>query len=529
MSRLLICCSHLYKSFGLSLLFDDVSFAVNEREIFALIGENGAGKTTLLQLLQGEVQPDAGDCIRASHLSIGFLPQEVSLKSSDMSARAYLEEGPLPELERQMAAYLDAPDQLAEWAACHEKYEQLGGYRRLPIEKVLSGLDLDLALLDVPMASLSSGQRVRVALARALIENPDLLLLDEPTNHLDQSMVDWLQMTLRQREGATIIVSHDRTFLNETCNRLIELKQGRLSCYGGNYDFYLEEQKLLMERQIRAYEAQEEERAALKQKIKAMSFSKRKASSPTDRNVMAYDRRGENHQKSLQHSLSALKARLTEIEDNPLSHPKPKTIKGLRFAGVPLASVVAIECDHISKAYDGKLLFAELSRTLCKGDRIVLTGSNGSGKTTFLRCLAGLLPVDAGLIRTAPTAVISYLDQDIALLPMSETPLQYFQSKFHLSEEELRRELHKAAIGGSELLNRPFATLSTGQRKRLMILSLVLERPNVLLLDEPTNHLDLLTLEALETAILSFEGGVLAVSHDQTFINKIATEVLEFR
>jgi ATPase subunit of ABC transporter with duplicated ATPase domains len=180
--------------------------------------------------------------------------------------------------------------------------------------------------------------------------------------------------------------------------------------------------------------------------------------------------------------------------------------------------------EQIGKAFSTKTLFSDLTKMICKKDRIVLTGPNGSGKTTLLRCIAGLCSIDVGQIRYAPTAKIAYLDQEVELLPMEQTPLQYFKRKFSLSEENLRRKLHKAAIEGSELLSRPFSTLSVGQRKRLMLLSLILEKPNVLLLDEPTNHLDFLTIEAFETALLTFDGAILAISHDSTFIEKIATQ-----
>ena len=525
MSRLLIQFTHLFKSFGSVSLFDDISLSINQGDIFALIGENGAGKTTLLQLLTGAIMPDSGHVGRAPQLSIGFLPQEVSLPSADISSRAYLEEGPLSEIERQMASLLDDPSRLSEWEELHERYEHLGGYRRMPVEKILQGLKLDSALLDLPLRTLSSGQRVRIAIAKALIDNPDLLLLDEPTNHLDADMVEWLKMTLRERKGATVIVSHDRKFINAICNRLIEIKEGQLTCYGGNYDFYLAERERLIERQMRAYEAQEEESVLLKQKIKAVAFSKAKPTPPADRNIMAYDYRGGNHQKSIQRNLDVLKGRLAEIEENRLLHPKPKSIKGLRFVPAPLASPIAIELDEISKAYGEKVLFSGFTRSISKGDRIVLSGPNGCGKTALLRCIAGLSPIDSGRIRYAPTTKIGYLDQEVEFLPMNDTPLQYFEDRFGLSEENLRKELHKSSIGGAELLDRPFSSLSVGQRKRLMLLSLILENPNVLLLDEPTNHLDFLTLEALETALLNFDGAILAVSHDSTFIEKMAIQV----
>ncbi len=523
MSRCLIQFSHLSLSFDVVPLFDDVSLSIHENEVFALIGENGAGKTTLLHLLTGSVLPDSGHFSRAPHLTIGLLPQEIVLEARNISAAEYLAEGPLSELEKEMAACLEHPDRLMEWAELHEQYEQLGGYRRQPLDSVVKGLKL-APLLSSPMASLSSGQRVRVALAKALIQNPNVLLLDEPTNHLDQEMLDWLEQMLRNREGATVIVSHDRQFLNKVANRLIEVKNGKLVCYGGNYDFYLKEQERLKEKQQKDFEAQEEERALLHKKIKAVTFSSSKASPPKDRNIMAYDRRGEQFQKSQQRNLDVFKARLAEIEANRLPHPHPKGIKGLRFSPELLRSSVALELEGVSKAFAGKVLFSGVTKRICKGDRIVLIGPNGSGKTTLLRCIAGLLPIDAGQIRYAPSAKIAYLDQEVENLPMHQTPLQYFESKFHLSEEMLRRELHMAAIGGAELLGKSFSTLSVGQRKRLMLLSIILEKPNVLLLDEPTNHLDFLTLEALEKALLQFEGAVLAVSHDATFIGKIATE-----
>lgn len=523
MSQLLVQFTHLFKSFGSISLFEDISLSINQGDVFALIGENGAGKTTLLKLLTKAILPDQGGFSTAPNLTIGFLPQEVVIPDPTITVRGFIEEGHLSELERRMTAALEK-DQLTEWAEMHEKYEHLGGYRKVPIEKVLTGLKLEISLLDLPLANLSSGQKVRVALAKALIENPDLLLLDEPTNHLDAEMLEWLENTLMARVGATVIVSHDRKFINATCNHVIELERGKLNCYGGNYDFYLAERERLVERQIKAYEAQEEERSSLKQKIKAMTFSKGKAPPPSDRNIMAYDYRGGNHQKSEARRLDALKERLGLIEANPIQHPRPKSITGLRFTPTPLASAVAVELEDTTKTFGTKTLFSHFSKLLNKGDRVVLTGPNGAGKTTLLKCIAGKIPVDSGQIRIAPTAKISYLDQEIEELPMDQTPLEYFESRFQLSEEALRRELHKAALGGADLIRRSFSSLSVGQRKRLMLLSIILERPNVLLLDEPTNHLDFLTLEAFETALLNFEGAILAVSHDSTFIEKIATQ-----
>jgi ATPase subunit of ABC transporter with duplicated ATPase domains len=514
MSRLLIQLSHISHAFGSLPIFEDISLSIHEGDVFALIGENGAGKTTLLRLLLD----------KANSITVGYLPQEIIPADPTMLVREYLESGELAGIAKQMTACLEDPARLSEWAELHEEYEKKGGYRIIPLEKVLQGLKVDSALLNVPLEHLSSGQKIRVALAKALVNNPDLLLLDEPTNHLDAEMLAWLEQIIRERSGATVIVSHDRKFLNATCNHLIELRDGALTCYGGNYDFYLAERERLLERQRKEYELEHEEKKALKQKIKAMTFAKGKAAPPSDRNIMAYDYRGGNHQKSEQRKLDELKKRLAEIEEHPLSHPKPKSILGLRFAPEPLASTVAIELRDI--AYQG--LFAGVTKIVSKGDRIVITGPNGIGKTTLLRCIAGLIPVSDGEIRIAPTGKIGYLDQEVELLPIDQTPLEYFRERFQLTEEELRSELHKSAIGGAELIKRPFRTMSVGQRKRLMLLSLILDRPNILLLDEPTNHLDFLTLEALEKALLTFEGAVIVVSHDATLIDRLATEVWEW-
>lgn len=514
------------KALGNRQIFDQINFAINSNDLIALIGDNGAGKSTFLKILAGEIPIDAGKVIRSKNLTLAFLQQEVTISNPMISTKEYLQDSALKELELEMQALLEASE-IDRWGQVHEKFETLGGYQQMPIEQMLHALKLEANLLDVPFAHLSTGQKMRFALAKILSQNPDLLLLDEPTNHLDEQMISWLAKVLKDRSKAAIIVSHDRKFLNQTCNCLVELKNGQLYWFGGTYDAFLGEQEKILEREIKAYEEQQEELARLKQQIKEITFSKGKSSGPSDRDFISYDKRGEKHQKSLQHKLNEMKNKVLEIEKNSLVHPKPKTIKGLRFLSEPLSAHVAIELDSIAKAHGNKILFSSISKAIHKNDRIWISGQNGSGKTTLIEIIAKKLTPDHGQVRYAPGLKLGYLDQEVKSLPLDETPIDYFEKKLNLKEEDLRSELHKAGLKTILELNRPFSTMSVGQRKRLKILELSLEKPNVLILDEPTNHLDFYTMEALEKALIDFQGAVIFVSHDATFVEKIKKEILE--
>ncbi|CRX37684.1 ribosomal protection-like ABC-F family protein [Estrella lausannensis] len=524
MQHLLIQLIAISKTFATRSLFDALTFSVHAGDCIALVGANGTGKTSLLKILGGILEPDSGTLEKKESLTVDYLPQEVAADTGPLTVREYLEEGPLTKLSEEMERCLEDPDRLEEWERLHELFEKQGGYCRQPLESVLDGLHIDLDLLERPFSTLSGGQRVRVALAKTLRGDPDLLLLDEPTNHLDPASTDWLRKRLKTRRGATIVVSHDRSFLNEACNRLAELEEGRLISYSGTYDDYLEEKERRLQQKIKAYEEQEEERKALIREIKAVTFSSPKATPPKDSNKMGYDHRGGNFQKSQQRNISMLKGKLQAIEESPMKHPRPKGITGLYFEPCCLKSEVALEFSAISKTFEGREVFKDFSGTLVRKGRVLMQGPNGSGKTTLLKMAAGELLPDDGAVYFSSGSKIAYLDQEAERIPLHETPAAYFQKCFRLDEEGLLRELGKADLGGFELIRRPFYTLSVGQRKRMMLLSLILERPNILLLDEPTNHLDLKTLEALEKALLAFEGALLAVSHDATFIKKIALE-----
>jgi ATPase subunit of ABC transporter with duplicated ATPase domains len=520
MSRLLVRASHIYLSFGSLQIFQGISFSIHEGNCFALIGENGSGKSTLLSLVTGVIKPDSGQIFSAQGISIELLPQEYTHDNVEETVRTFLQKTIFADLEQRMKQSLET-NNLAVWEQLHEQYCAMDGYTQIPLESITSGLQIQ-GLLDIPMRVLSGGQKKRVALAKALLNNPDLLLLDEPTNHLDSSSLTWLQRVIQSRKGSTIIVSHDRSFLNETCNTFIELQAGSLFRYGGNYDCYLQEHERAVQQQLHLYEQEQEQKKVLHKKISDLTHAKKRPGAPSDRNIMAYDARGEHHQKSLSRTLDILKKELEELEENPTPHPRPPTIKGLVFPS-RLREHVAIEIENISKQFSGKSLFSDFSATLCAGDKVIIRGENGCGKTTLLRCILREIGVDTGCIRYASGVTIGYLDQHVNQLPMNETPIHHFGHIFHLREDQIRSEFHKAGFSNSSVLNIPFGMLSVGQRKRCMLLYLVLQKPNVLLLDEPTNHLDFITLEAFEKALLNFEGALLAVSHDKRLNEKLGT------
>ncbi len=525
MSQLLIHLRNIFKFFGPKKIFDGISLSISCSECFAIVGENGSGKTTLLRLLASIDVPDEGTVERSKGLSTGYLSQEPP-DFLVQTVREYLFSS-LHQIEQTMESLqdrLDDPMILEQWAALHEEFERRGGYSST-LNEIVHGLSLQIDL-DRFLNTLSCGERRRIDLAKVLLDNPDLLLLDEPTNHLDHQSINWLKGHIRQRKGATIIVSHDRRFINDTCNRLIELKNQRLTRFGGNYDFYVTERNRLIEQQIRAFEEQQKERSHLVQQIRATTFSKGKPPPPKDRNIMAYDQRGESHQRSVKHRLDQMKDRLEKIDADPLVHPRPKSITGIVFHDSSFSAPIAIEWEQLSKSFDGKVVFQDQTNALRANERLIVTGPNGSGKTTLFKCLLKELVPDTGTIRINPSVRMGYLDQDGEMLPFDQTPLDYLSHRFGLDETQIRCELHRAGLDGADLLRLPFQSISAGQRKRLMILSLILARPNVILLDEPTNHLDLLTLEALETALLNFSGAILAISHDATFIKKFATRQL---
>lgn len=541
MSYQLIKLADASKSFGPQSIFENISFIINKGNRVALIGENGSGKTTLAKIILGLEPLDEGSIEISPSIEIGYLPQEMDFENSKaVTVQDYLLEAQNQlksrierkrEIEEELSKELSPEMQnslMQEWNDCHDAIERRGGYAwEHRMDEVLEGLGLTHMGAAFPLSRLSGGQKTRVGLAGLLLSNPDVLILDEPTNHLDLSSLEWLEKYLLNYSGALLLISHDRLFINRIVNRIVELSRHtrQLSLYGGNYDFFLEEKKKALERTLKEYEERKEEIQSLKQLISAKTFAKPKQRAPSDRNIMAYDRRGERHMQSESRSIQQAKLKLEKLQREPLNHPIPKSYKGIRFQPDELRSDHAIEFQNISKQYPELCLFKDAEGSLSHGERVVLMGPNGSGKSTFLKILMGLISLDDGEVKIAPNARVGYLDQELSTFERQASPVEIFGKAFGLSEADLRSELHKAGLLFDGAFDRKICELSLGQRKKLQILHLMLSRCNVLLLDEPSNHLDMATMDNFEEALKLFNGAVLAVTHDRWFIERIATQI----
>lgn len=370
---------------------------------------------------------------------------------------------------------------------------------------------------------LSRGQERRLILEALFLQEPELLILDEPTNHLDDDNIQWLEEALLRYRGACFIISHDRTFINNSATHIVELsgQSHKLAHFGGNYDFYLKERKNQLQIALKAYEEQKEEKKRLKAFIKEKTFSKPRIRTCKDKNKMSYDKRGERFVQSQSKIVRQAHQRLDEIEDNPLTHPLPKANIGWHFCPQELRCEAAITLEGICKSFDKQQLLDNVDLVISSRERLIITGANGSGKTTLLKIIMGEILADSGKRKIAPSVNVGYLEQNFDSLPQGSVH-DILGRRFCLSTEEAAIELHKIGLAPYDA---QIENYSIGQKRRLQLLFLKIQRCNVLLLDEPTNHIDLLTLEELEEAFLSFAGAIIAVTHDKRFINRIGSKI----
>jgi len=514
---------HLYKYFNGQALLKDINFTVEDREAVGLIGINGCGKSTLLNIITGSEGYDKtpeglGSVNIAGKASIGFLRQnsglnsELTIGEEMKNAFATLLEtlDKMKVLEKKMADGGDIDSISHEYAELSSYFEARDGYRiDVKIKQVLNGMGFGSTPTDRVISTLSGGEKTRLALAKLLLEEPNLLILDEPTNHLDFETLMWLEDYLKGYKGAIIIVSHDRYFLNKVCTRICEIEQGRLTSYRGDYSSYLVQKKMNSERQLKEYEAQQKEIAKLEDYV-----AKNLVRASTSK--MA---------KSRQHMLDRI-----ERIDKPLMYSKPPKIK-LEYDIEPTKDIVrVVDCPLVvGEGADKKELIKSLTMNVRRGEHVAIIGANGIGKTSILKLIQGIIPHEGGNISWGGNVKISYFEQEHAILDPHKTVLEEIMDRYpRLSEQQARSVLGAVLLTGENVF-KPISVLSGGERAKLCFAIMALNRGNVLVLDEPTNHLDLSTKEVLEDALAEFSGTIILVSHDRYLLNKVASRIIEIK
>lgn len=516
---LLLQANRISKSIGAIPLLTDISLQIEDRDRIGLVGVNGAGKSTLMQVLAGEAGHDGGELFKAKDIRIGYLPQNAMLDSEGtveqemrrVFTRFEEAERELRRLEADMADPRIIADSarheavLNQYARLSDWFRDNGGFAvETKIKSVLHGMGFGDTAPDTPVRTLSGGQKTRLALAKLLLSEPDLLLLDEPTNHLDIATLTWLESYLRNYAGAIVVVSHDRYFLDKLVTTIIEIERTKATRYTGNYSKFLELKAAQRERQWKAYEQQQEQIARMEDFIQ--------------RNLARASTTGRAQ------SRRKMLARMERLE-RPGGDNKRAAI---RFNIERQTGKDVLRAEGITVAHaDRPPLFAPISLHLRRGEAVALIGPNGIGKTTLLRGLIGELPLASGTVEWGAGVKIGYYDQEQGNLNPDNTVLDEVWNAYpHMEEVDIRTVLGHFLFEGEDV-KKKIAALSGGEKARVSLAKLMLLEANVLILDEPTNHLDLYGKEALESALMAFEGTLLFISHDRYFLNRMAERIVE--
>ncbi|MEH7076241.1 ABC-F family ATP-binding cassette domain-containing protein [Neobacillus drentensis] len=508
--------NQLQKYYGADLILSNIKLELQTRDRVALVGRNGAGKSTLLKIIAGHLSHDGGEIIKPKEVTIGYLAQNTGLESSfsiwnemlTVFEPLRLMEKSLRGLEEQMADPLVFEDNtryeriIKEYDQLQVKFKEQGGYQyEAEMRSVLHGLNFHNK--DLMISSLSGGQKTRLALGKLLLTKPDILILDEPTNHLDIDTLSWLEQYLQSYHGAILIVSHDRYFLDKVVTQVYEVSRKQIQRFTGNYSSYLDQKAANYERDLKLFEKQQQEVADLQDFI--------------NRNLAraSTTKRAQSRRKKLEKM---------ELMDRPLSDEKSATFS---FDIEKQSGNDVLTVDSLAVGYRGEKVSESISFRAFKGESIALVGPNGIGKSTLLKTIIKKLPALDGTILYGTNLSIGYYDQEQAELTSNKRVLNELWDDYPLkNEKEIRTVLGNFLFSGDDVL-KIVSSLSGGEKARLALAKLMLEKANVLILDEPTNHLDLDSKEVLENALVDYPGTILFVSHDRYFINRIATKVLE--
>ena len=502
------------RSFAGEVLFDNINLQVDERDRIALVGKNGAGKSTLLKILVGEEEPTSGEINKKKDISLSYLAQDSRFESDNTIYDEMLyvfddlrrTETQLRQMELEMGEKSgeDLDKLMADYDRLSENFRQAGGFTyEADIRAILNGFKFDESMWQMKIAELSGGQNTRLALAKMLLEKPNLLVLDEPTNHLDIETIAWLENYLVNYSGALIIVSHDRYFLDKVATVTLDLTKHSLDRYVGNYSRFVElkEQKLATE--AKNYEKQQKEIAALEDFV--------------NRNLVraSTTKRAQSRRKQLEK---------IERLDKPEAGKKSAN---MTFQSEKTSGNVVLTVENAAIGYDGEILSEPINLDLRKMNAVAIVGPNGIGKSTFIKSIVDQIPFIKGEKRFGANVEVGYYDQTQSKLTPSNTVLDELWNDFKLtSEVEIRNRLGAFLFSGDDV-KKSVGMLSGGERARLLLAKLSMENNNFLILDEPTNHLDIDSKEVLENALIDFDGTLLFVSHDRYFINRVATHVLE--
>ena len=508
--------TNISKSFGSNEIIKDATFLVNEHEKVAIVGVNGAGKTTLLKILTGEESADSGSITLAKDAKLGYLRQINNVDSAlSIIDELYTVIEPILNMEKRMSQMQEDMKHLtgseldelySSYTALTHSYELMDGYAaKSRVVGILKGLGFEEADFDRKINTLSGGQKTRVFLAKLLLEEPDIILLDEPTNHLDLRSIEWLESYLLNYKGAVIIVSHDRYFLDKIVSKVIDIENGNVQMYLGNYTDFSNKKQMLLDAKMKEYLNQQQEikhQEAVITKLK--QFNREKSI-----------KRAESRQKQLE-KIERVEAPQTYSENMRLSLDISKE------SGKDVLTV-----HNLSKSFDHKKLFWDINFEIKRGERVAIIGDNGTGKTTLLKIINGLLNPDTGEVIYGSNVSVAYYDQEHQVLHMDKTLFDELSDTYpEMTNTQIRNILAAFLFTGEDVYKK-IADLSGGERGRVSLVKLMLSKANFLLLDEPTNHLDIVSKDVLENALTNFPGTVCYVSHDRYFINKTATRILD--